>query len=327
MFFGTDDFARESLKALHTSMQDGQILSKLAVVTPKPKPKPCPVAQFAESHCLPLQFWPLTPDYPLESFDLGVVASFGHLIPQNIISTFPLGMLNTHASLLPRWRGAAPITHAVLNGDQVTGITLMRIRPHHFDVGEIVLQESYAIPSSSTVPQITAALASIGARLLIQCLQSLEARLAASVSQPAEGITYAPKVDQSLATIQWPELDAWQVYNRWRALGHTWKLRTTFHGLPVKLDQAFLPVEATPPGSSHYAATFFSPLQISGGREISYPSGHVILHRKLNRLFVRCKSGWLPFAQIYVANKPLMNIAQFGAGYLLQRPPDQHFFS
>ncbi|KAF4522726.1 hypothetical protein B566_EDAN010933 [Ephemera danica] len=129
LFFGTDDFAMESLKMLYSEMKSRRLVQELSIICAQSK---SPVSRFGLKHDLKLINWKPSVNEILETrADIGLVASFGHLIPSQIISAFPLGMLNVHASILPRWRGAAPIVHAVMHRDIVTGVTIMKIRPHN----------------------------------------------------------------------------------------------------------------------------------------------------------------------------------------------------
>jgi len=109
----------------------------LGVVTSFKSPANC-VRSYAEKEKLPLQKWPIEPS-ECSKYDLGVVVSFGHLIPASIINGFPNGMINVHASLLPKWRGAAPIIYAIMKGDARTGVSIMKIEPHRFDIGAVSL--------------------------------------------------------------------------------------------------------------------------------------------------------------------------------------------
>uniref|UniRef100_A0A8C5S8X6 methionyl-tRNA formyltransferase n=1 Tax=Laticauda laticaudata TaxID=8630 RepID=A0A8C5S8X6_LATLA len=151
LFFGTDHFSAEILRALQAARwvfrgeEPDQIVDHLEVVTlPPSHSKVLPVKKYAEQLQLPIHIWPDVGAW--ENFDVGVVASFGRLLSEDLIQKFPYGMLNVHPSYLPRWRGPAPIIHTVLHGDTVTGVTVMQIRPKRFDVGPIIKQEEFAVP-------------------------------------------------------------------------------------------------------------------------------------------------------------------------------------
>nr|CAG4641969.1 EOG090X0BM2 [Eurycercus lamellatus] len=271
---------------------------------------------FAERHSLSFIETP-DEDSPSEQstqWDLGVVASFGHLIPKRIITTFPLGMLNVHASLLPRWRGAAPIIHAIMNGDKETGITIMRIKPFHFDVGDLVLQERLAIEPQVTAVQLTDQLAHMGAELLVRCVADLERHLDRSAQQPTEGVTLAPKLDAQLSHVDWSTLNASQVYNRWRATKHLFKLQTSFRGEVVKLDGAEPPTTRLDQSAVKVEEA-----------ELSSP-GRILFDRRRNLLLVRCKQDWASFGLVTLPRRPVVRAIDFSNGYLRKLPVHQHFF-
>ena len=94
-------------------------------------------------------------------FQLGVVASFGRLLPAALIDSFPLGVINVHGSLLPRWRGAAPVIHALAAGDTETGVSVMRVRPRRFDIGEVLAHRRVAIGQTVARKELTAQLAAV----------------------------------------------------------------------------------------------------------------------------------------------------------------------
>ncbi|XP_032785352.1 methionyl-tRNA formyltransferase, mitochondrial isoform X1 [Daphnia magna] len=310
MFFGTDDFALKSLKELHKAMHEGRMVSELSVVVPAPKPHPCLVAKYAMKHNLPISVWPLPKEQPpTDCWELGVVASFGHLIPKRIINSFPQGMLNIHASILPRWRGAAPIVHAIMNGDDETGVTIMRIKPYHFDVGDIVQQLSLPIDPHISAVQLTDRLADMGANLLVRCISDLHYHLNRCTPQPSGGVTLAPKIDATLSHIDWSSMNAAQIYNRWRATRHLFKLQTFFHGNNVKLNDVEPPTTKAP--------TMF--------QDVVDRPGRIIVDRQRNLLFVRCQD-WVAFRHVTLHRRPVMSALDFFNGYLQKKAIDQHYF-
>jgi len=132
--------------------------------------------------------------------DVMVVAAFGLIVPEPVLAIPPRGCLNIHASLLPRWRGAAPIQRALLAGDEATGITIMRMDAG-LDTGPMLLRRPLAIGARDTAGTLAASLASLGARCIVEALASLD-RL---VPEPQDGAlaTYAGKVDKAEAGIDW----------------------------------------------------------------------------------------------------------------------------
>ncbi|XP_072727152.1 methionyl-tRNA formyltransferase, mitochondrial isoform X4 [Ciconia boyciana] len=191
LFFGTDRFAVAALRALEAVREPSKdsLVSRLEVVTlPSRLPGDLPVRSCAQELQLPVHEWPHTG--PVGQFDVGVVASFGRLLSEDLILQFPYGVLNVHPSCLPRWRGPAPIVHTVLHGDKVTGVTIMEIRPKRFDVGPIIKQEEFAVPPCCTAKELEVMLAKMGANMLISVLKNLPESLKNKKEQPKEGVTF-----------------------------------------------------------------------------------------------------------------------------------------
>jgi methionyl-tRNA formyltransferase len=144
--------------------------------------------------------------------DAAVVAAYGLILPKPMLEAPRLGCLNIHASLLPRWRGAAPIQATILAGDPETGITIMRM-DEGLDTGPMLLRASVPITATTTTPELHDALAALGARLIVQAL----AELPPEVPQPAEGATYAAKLSRDDGRIDWTR-DATTLARQVRAL-------------------------------------------------------------------------------------------------------------
>merc|ERR1711953_1599013 len=173
MFFGTDDFAVQSLARLHQECEGGAgCVSGLELTCLPMRSLVAAVTKFGSANNLKIHTWP--PDIDLikqQQFDLGVVASFGKLLPRNIIESFPLGMINVHGSLLPRWRGAAPVVHAIAAGDTVTGVTIMRVKPKKFDIGEVLARKEVQLDPDIVRRDLTAQLSESGSGLLMDVLR------------------------------------------------------------------------------------------------------------------------------------------------------------
>ncbi len=146
--------------------------------------------------------------------DVMVVVAYGLILPQAVLDIPRHGCLNIHASLLPRWRGAAPIQRAILAGDQETGTTIMQMDAG-LDTGAMLLREALPI-GLKTAGELHDALALQGARLIVQALSQLEAGMLTTTPQPAEGSTYAPKLSKDEARIDWSQ-SADEVVRRIRA--------------------------------------------------------------------------------------------------------------
>lgn len=134
--------------------------------------------------------------------DAMVVVAYGLILPQRVLDIPVHGCLNIHASLLPRWRGAAPIQRAILAGDKETGITIMRME-RGLDTGPMLLVDRLPIHPESTAGDLHDALASMGARLIVQALEGITSSSITPRVQPEVGVTYAEKIDKSEAKIDW----------------------------------------------------------------------------------------------------------------------------
>merc|ERR1711892_723774 len=217
MFFGTDEFALQSLTSLHHEYLVGGCVKALEVTCLPMKTLVPAVVKYAKENDLKLHEWP--PDVEGGKLDLGVVASFGKLIPAKVISSFPLGMVNVHGSLLPKWRGAAPVIHALAHGDKTTGVTIMRVRPKRFDVGEVLALKEVEIGENVRRPELTAQLARVGAELLADVLKEFETFNRLARQQGDEVVSKAPLVGKEVAFIDWEVMTNFEVYNLWRAVG------------------------------------------------------------------------------------------------------------
>jgi len=245
-FLGNDHFALQSLMAIREYMRQGDsTVGELQVVTNAPAPKRTTVHTYCLAQGLPVRHWPLCPA-DLPGAQLGVVVSFGHLIPAPLISHFPLGMLNVHGSLLPAYRGSAPVIHALLNGDTRTGITVTRILPHRFDVGESLLLAPHRIAPHTCSATLRRELGSLGAGALVRVLGQLGPRLRAAQPQPQQGGSHAGKPQPGWSRVAWRDWTRRQVYQRYLALDDVAPLYTAWRGRRLELRGAVLPDEDTP---------------------------------------------------------------------------------
>ncbi|MCX8501011.1 MAG: methionyl-tRNA formyltransferase [Alphaproteobacteria bacterium] len=136
--------------------------------------------------------------------DLAVVVAYGKILPAEALAIPPLGFVNLHASLLPRWRGAAPIQRAILEGDAETGVCLMQMTSE-FDAGAVLAQRSLAITDATTGGWLHDALAELSAELLLENLPRLRSRSLVGVAQPQAGICYAAKIERRTTQIDWSD--------------------------------------------------------------------------------------------------------------------------
>jgi methionyl-tRNA formyltransferase len=177
------------------------------------KQSPSDVRRLAIKYQLPV-YQPATLKDPgvldhLRTFDADamVVAAYGLILPGTVIDAFRLGCINIHASLLPRWRGAAPIQHALLAGDKETGISIMRM-DEGLDTGPVYLMQPVPIGADETAASLHAKLAELGARCIVRALAGIESGELKASPQPAEGTTYAHKITREQARIQWSDTAA-----------------------------------------------------------------------------------------------------------------------
>ena len=318
MFFGTDDFAVQSLARLHQEFHVGGGLgcvSGLELTCLPMRSLVTAVAKFGWANNLKMHTWP--PDIDLikqQQFDLGVVASFGKLVPRSIIESFPLGMINVHGSLLPRYRGAAPVIHAIKNGDEKTGITIMRVRPHKFDVGEILASREVEIAEDIRRPELTSILADVGGDLLLEVLRNFTefSRAARPQEKTNTMVSLAPLVDKTIARVSWLELSEVEVYNLWRAVGDLMKLTTSYAST----------------GHLVRIARVLPPRVLAGAQLPSdcQPGRIVFIRRGKREKFVcvKCRSGWVAVSDIFYHNKKVMSPTDFYNG-LLSKPGDHKF--
>jgi len=211
VFMGTPEFAATILAGLIDARQHIR-----AVYTQPPRPagrghrlQPSPVQELAEAHDLPVHC-PTnlrTPEAQAEFAALGadaaVVAAYGLLLPPPVLAAPQLGCLNVHASLLPRWRGAAPIQRAILAGDAETGVTIMQMDAG-LDTGPILLQHAVPIGRQTTGGGLTDELAALGSRLMLETLAGVaQGALTPPRSQSSDGMTYAAKLRRDEAWLDW----------------------------------------------------------------------------------------------------------------------------
>ena len=208
-FMGTPDFAVPSLRALIAAGHD---IAAVYCQPPRPAgrgqhPLPSPVQQAAEAAGIVVRM-PARLDvaaaanFAVLALDAAVVAAYGLILPQAVLAAPRLGCLNIHASLLPRWRGAAPIQRAILAGDAETGITIMQM-DEGLDTGPMLLAAKVPIGPRTTAQQLHGALAALGARLILEALDGLTQGSLAATPQPASGATYAKKLRREEGALDW----------------------------------------------------------------------------------------------------------------------------
>jgi methionyl-tRNA formyltransferase len=209
-FLGTPDFAVPALAELVAA---GHQIAAVYAQPPAPRgrgqeTRPSPVQAFAESLGLPVRTPASMRDaeaiaqFQALDLDAAVVVAYGQILPAAVLDAPRLGSFNLHASLLPRWRGAAPIQRAVMAGDAVTGVQVMRMT-EGLDEGPVLLSETVRIGPLDTAGTMHDRLSAVGAHLLPRALAAIERGGAPGTPQPGEGLTYARKIKPAEARIDW----------------------------------------------------------------------------------------------------------------------------
>lgn len=222
IFMGTPDFARESLEKLYDLNEE-----ICGVVAPPDRPNgrgmkmvACPVKEFALEKNLPI-FQPekliqIKEEIEKINPDVIVVVSYGKFLPKSILGIPRYGCINVHPSLLPKYRGSAPIQWAILNGDKVTGTTIMRMN-EKMDAGDIILQKQVEIDENETTGELWNRLSTISSNLLAEALQNIQNGVAVYTKQ-AEEYTLAPMITKDMAKIDWRTSHSLHVKNLVRGL-------------------------------------------------------------------------------------------------------------
>jgi methionyl-tRNA formyltransferase len=255
IFAGTPSYAVPSLNALVAL----DSFSVVGVLTQKSKPRgrglqdyASPVAQRAQE----LNLFTMTPEKVRApevqaairglNADVGVVVAYGKILPETLLNDVPHGWVNAHASLLPRWRGASPIQHAILAGDAVTGVTLMQLEPG-MDTGPTFASSKVPIPPTSTTASLAAELAAVSAQLFAEHLLGYLTGERRLIPQPATGITTAPRITPADGVAHWSEPAS--VIERAVRAFTPWPGVTTHAGkLTLKILAASCVAGSAPPG-------------------------------------------------------------------------------
>ena len=224
--------------------------------------------------------------------DVLVVAAYGLILPVAALVLPRLGCINVHASLLPRWRGAAPVQRALLAGDRVSGVTIMQMAAG-LDTGPILAQQSLELSARENSQTLLRRLAQTGAALLVETLSALETGNIAPAEQSPDGVTYAAKLDKREAVVEWSRSAA-QIDRQIRAFNPWPMAQTLFKGQVLRLWEA-VPLEA--------ATSVGPPGQILGWG----PDGIV----------VGCGQGRLALTRLQPAGKRAMTAGEFAAGRAL----------
>jgi methionyl-tRNA formyltransferase len=244
IFLGSGEFAVPALEALGHSQH-----TVAAVVTQPDRPKgrgrilaPPPVKPVAEALGIPvrqpakIKETPLVEELTALRPDALAVVAYGQILPKSLIALAPLGAINVHASLLPRYRGAAPVQWAIASGESETGVTTMLI-DEGLDTGPVLLSERVTIGDDETAPELEARLATLGAALLLRTLEGLAASSIGPTPQDHASATYAPLLHKQDGMIDWTS-EATSVWRRVRAFARWPGCATRIKGRTLKVLKA-----------------------------------------------------------------------------------------
>ena len=299
VFMGTPDFAEKSLEAIYNSGHE-----ILAVVTNPDRPKgrgmkivSSPVKEFAISKNLKI-YQPEKVRKNIEFIekikklqpDVICVVAYGKILPKEILDIPKLGCINVHGSLLPKYRGAAPIQWAVINGEKVTGVTTMYM-DIGMDTGDMILKEEVSIGEDETTGELWDKLSEVGAKLLVKTLKQIEDGTATRIPQ-GEDFTMAPMLNKDMSKINWNSQSAQEIKNLVRGLNPIMGTYSYLNGKKIKFWKVnTLPLENT-----------------------NAENGTVIKSDSKEGLFIKAKDGIIQVLEIQGENAKKMCIQDFLRG-------------
>lgn len=314
LFMGTPDFALESLKALYEAKYD-----IIGVVTNIDKPKgrgmkliASPVKEYALEKNLKI-FQPQKVKNNVEFIeevkklnpDLICVVAYGKILPKELLDIPKYGCVNVHGSLLPQYRGSAPIQWAVLNGDKKTGITTMFMNAG-MDTGDMILKEEVQIGEDETTGELWDKLKIIGAQLLVKTVKSIEDGTVKRTPQPEEG-TMAPMLSKDIAKINWEEQSAKQIKNLVRGVNPIMGAYSYLNDKKIK----FWKVQVL---TEQELLDKFKELQEYKGHLKGIQAGTVLFSDDKNGLFIKANDEILQVLEVQGENSKKMSINDFLRG-------------
>lgn len=315
VFMGTPDFARDSLKALVEAGHNIQL-----VITSPDKPKGrgmkmqfTPVKEYALEKGLEVE-QPLKIRNNKEIIEkikeknpeVICVVAYGKIIPNEILEIPIKGAINVHGSLLPKYRGAAPIQWAVLNGDKKTGVTTMYINDK-MDEGDMLLKREIEIGADDTLGEVWEKLSKVGAELLVETLEEIEAGTAKRIPQTTEGLdepTYAPMLDKSMAEIDWENKTAHEIKNLVRGLNPIMGAYTFINGKKFKLWKVQV-LEVS---------EFLEKFEYDKADLENKNNGEVLLANSKDGMFLKANEGVIEAIEVQAENSKRMNSRDFLRG-------------
>ena len=296
VFMGTPDFAKESLESIYSVGHN-----IIGVVTNPDRPKGrgmkmifSPVKEYALEKGLkvlqPEKISSIIEEIRSLKPDVIVVVAYGKIIPKEILEIPKLGSINVHGSLLPKYRGAAPIQWAVLNGDKQTGITTMYM-DEGMDTGDIILQETLDIGEYETTGEVWNRMSTLGAKLLVETLKQIEQNIAPRIKQGPD-FTMAPMLNKEMAKIDWEALNTEKIKDLVRGLNPFMGAYTTYNGKKLKIWKVRVIKES-----------------INNGK-----NGTIIKADTSSGLYVKAKDGIISVEELQAENSKRLSIYDFLRG-------------
>ena len=315
LFMGTPDFAEVSLEAIYNAGHE-----IIGVVTNPDKPKgrgmkmiATPVKEFAVAKNIPV-YQPLKIRKNTEFIeemkalkpDIICVVAYGKILPKEILDIPENGCINVHGSLLPKYRGAAPIQCAILNGDKTTGITTMYM-DEGMDTGDMILKEEVEINENETTGELWNRLALIGGNLLVKTLELIEENKAPRIKQ-GEDYTIAPMLNKEISKIDWENKTANEIKNLVRGLN------------PIMGAYSYLDEKKIKFWKIQYLdfEKFLSSFDYDKQKLLELPNGAIIISNDKEGLFIKAKDGIISVLEIQGENAKKMNIKDFLRGNKLE---------
>lgn len=305
IFMGTPDFARDSLEAVYNAGYE-----IIGVVTNPDRPKgrgmkmiPSSVKEFALEKELKI-YQPEKVKNNIEFIDeikslnpdVICVVAYGKILPEEILNIPKLGCINVHGSLLPKYRGAAPIQWAVLNGDKETGVTTMYM-DKGMDTGDMILKEKVTIGEDETTGELWDRLSKIGGELLVKTLEQIEARTAPREKQ-GEDYTMAPMLNKDMAKIDWENKSAIEIKNLVRGLNPIMGAYTFWNGKKIKFWKVDIVKE--------------NEIMVDNLEKLK--NGTVVVSNPKDGLYIKTKKGIIKVLEIQGENAKRMPIGDFLRG-------------
>ena len=310
LFLGTPDFAVVSLKALYESGKHEIV----GVMTAQDKPKgrgmqmaESDVKKFAVEHGIKV-FQPekvrknpeLIEELKALKADIACVVVYGQILPKSFLEIFPNGCINVHPSLLPKYRGAAPIQWAIINGDKETGVCTMYLDVG-MDDGDVIEKEVVSIGEEETAGELWDRLADIGSKLLVKTVNDISNGIIHRTVQEGE-VVIAPKIEKEMSKIDWNEKDAIQIKNLMRGLTPGFGIYSELNGKKIKFWKLQVLTER-------------EFLNETGTEESAHLDvGTVLLASEKKGLFIQTKQGILSVLEIQGENAKRMPISDFLRG-------------